>query len=127
MKVNISILIDDVQYYETVRELHWPEIGECPFCDSINTIKREFDDKESAKQRYECIECGKRFDDLTGTIFAGHPPPQSVDIVPLFHDFMRLNLSNTQISKELDLNRGDVHKMASQLREGVVKMSGLRP
>jgi len=34
---------------------------------------------------------------------------------------MGLNLSNTQISKELDLNRGDIHKMASQLREDVVK------
>ncbi len=34
---------------------------------------------------------------------------------------MGLNLSNNQISKELDLNRGDVHNMATQLREGVVK------
>lgn len=25
-----------------------------------------------AKQRYECKDCGKRFDDLTGTIFSGH-------------------------------------------------------
>ena len=34
-----------------------------------------------------------------------------------------LNLSNNQISKELDLNRGDAHKMAAQLCEGVVKKS----
>jgi DNA-binding IclR family transcriptional regulator len=36
---------------------------------------------------------------------------------------MGLNLSNNQISKELGLNRGDVHNMAAQLREGVVKKS----
>ena len=35
--------------------------------------------------------------------------------------FMGLNLSNNQISKELDLNREDVHNMAAQLREGGVK------
>jgi hypothetical protein len=34
---------------------------------------------------------------------------------------MGLNLSNNQISKELDLNRGDVHNMTAQLRQGVVK------
>jgi len=37
--------------------------------------------------------------------------------------FMGLNLSNSQISKELGLNRGDVYNMAAQLREGVVKKS----
>ena len=34
--------------------------------------------------------------------------------------FMGLNLSNEQIAQELDLNGDDVHKMASQLREGIV-------
>jgi hypothetical protein len=38
----------------------------------------------------------------------------------LYLYFMGLNLSNSQISKELDLNKDDVQKMATQLREGVV-------
>jgi transposase-like protein len=100
-------------------ELRWSEGRECPFCNSISTIKKGYDDKESARQRYECKECGKGFDDLTGTIFAGHHQPLKVWILCLY--FMGLNLSNNQISKELDLNRSDVHKMATQLREGVVK------
>lgn len=33
---------------------------------------------------------------------------------------MGLNLSNSQIAKELDLNKDDVQRMASQLRQGVV-------
>ncbi|HBT88674.1 MAG TPA: DDE transposase, partial [Desulfobacter sp.] len=90
MKVNIKTLIDDVQCYE---------ISECPFCDSINTIKKGYDDRESAKQRYECKECGKRFDDITRTIFAGHHQPLKAWILCLY--FMGLNLSNNQISKEL--------------------------
>ncbi len=33
---------------------------------------------------------------------------------------MGLNLSNRQIAQVLDLNEGDVHKMTSQLRQGIV-------
>lgn len=121
MKVNIKTLIDDVQCYDTVRELRWPEGRECPFCSSKRVIKRGFDDLEPARQRYQCKECTKRFDDLTGTIFAGHHQPLKVWILCLY--FMGLNLSNNQIAKELDLDRTDVQKMTTQLREGVVKKS----
>ncbi|WP_207309067.1 IS1/IS1595 family N-terminal zinc-binding domain-containing protein [Desulfobacter hydrogenophilus] len=89
MQVNIKTLIDDRQCYETVRELRWPEGCQgcqCPFCDSKRVIKRGFNEKEPAKQRYECKDCGKRFDDLTGTIFAGHHQPLKVWILlPLFY------------------------------------------
>jgi len=121
MQVNIKTLIDDVQCYDTVRELRWPEGWECPFCDSKRVIKRGFGEKDLAKQRYECRECGKRFDDFTGTIFSGHHQSLKVWILCLY--FMGLNLSNKQIAKELDLDRTDVQKMTAQLREGVVKKS----
>ncbi|WP_289021864.1 transposase [Desulfobacter postgatei] len=121
MQVNIKTLIDDRQCYETVRELRWPEGCQCPFCDSKRVIKRGFNEKEPAKQRYACKDCGKRFDDLTDTIFAGHHQPLKVWILCLY--FMGLNLSNRQIAQELDLDRTDVQKMTTQLRESVVKKS----
>lgn len=121
MLVNIKTLIDDAQCYDTVRELRWPEGRRCPFCDSKRVIKRGFDEKELARQRYECKDCEKRFDDLTGTIFAGRHQPLKVWILCLY--FMGLNLSNKQIAKELDLDRTDVQKMTTQLRDGVVKKS----
>lgn len=121
MQVNIKKLIDDAQCYDTVRELRWPEGRRCPFCDSKRIVRRGFDDKEVCRQRYECKECGKRFDDLTGTILAGHHQPLKVWILCLY--FMGLNLSNEQIARELDLNSSDVQKMTAQLREGVVKKS----
>jgi biotin operon repressor len=34
---------------------------------------------------------------------------------------MRLNLSNQQIARELDLDRSDVQQKTTQLREGVGK------
>ena len=42
-----------------------------------------------------------RFDDLTGTVLAGHHQPLRVWVLCLY--FMGLNLSNRQIAKELDL------------------------
>ena len=84
-------------------------------------IKRGFDDKEPARQRYECRACEKRFDDLTDTIFAGHHQSLKVWILCLY--FMGLNLSNEQIAEELELDRSDVQEMTMQLREGIVKKS----
>ena len=47
MNVNIKTLIDDVQCYDTVRELRWPEGRECPFCNSKKVIKRGYDHSAS--------------------------------------------------------------------------------
>src|SRR5712691_11009263 len=93
VQVNIKNLIDDVQCYQTVRELRWPDGIACPSCQSKQVIKRGFDDTEPARQRYECHDCDQRFDDLTDTIFAGHHQPLKVWILCLY--FMGLNLSHS--------------------------------
>jgi Transposase zinc-ribbon domain len=46
VQVNITKLIDDVQCYQTVRELRWPDGVACPSCESQEVIKRGFDDTE---------------------------------------------------------------------------------
>lgn len=121
MQVNISNLIDNFKCYETVRELRWTDGVICPSCGSKDIIKDGVDEVDSARQRYKCKACKKRFDDLTDTIFAGHRQPLKVWILCLY--FMGLNLSNQQIARELDLNRCDVQQMTTQLREGVEKKS----
>ena len=121
MQVNITKLIDDVQCYQTVRELRWPDGVACPSCESKHVIKRGFDDTEPARQRYECHDCDTRFDDLTDTIFAGHHQPLKVWILCLY--FMGLNLSNEQIAHELSLNESDAYQMTTELRGGIVKKS----
>jgi transposase-like protein len=121
LQVNIKKLIDDVQCYQTVRELRWPGGVECPSCQSPQVSKRGFDDTEPARQRSECTDCHKRFDDLTDTLFAGHHQALKVWILGLY--FMGLKLSNEQIANELDVERSDVQQMTTQLREGIVKKS----
>ena len=39
LQVNIKRLIDDVQCYQTVRELRWPDGITCPSCQSTEVIK----------------------------------------------------------------------------------------
>jgi len=112
VQVNIKNLIDEVQCYQTVRELRWPDGVQCPSCESQQVIKRGFDDTEPARQRYECHNCNKRFDDLTDTIFAGHHQPLKVWVLCLY--FMGLNLSNEQIAHELSIHESDTYQMTTE-------------
>ncbi len=116
--LNIRDLIDDAKCYQTVRELRWPDGVSCPHCSSRAVIKDGKDGTQPHRQRYLCHGCRKRFDDLTGTIFAGHHQPLRTWIICLY--FMGLNLSTLQIAKELDIHRGDAQAMVQSLRQGVV-------
>ena len=117
--LNILNLIDDAKCFETVRAMRWPQGVTCPHCDSPQVTKQGRDESQPERQKYECTVCRKRFDDLTGTIFAGHHQPLRVWMLCLY--FMGLNLSNEQIAQELDLNSDDAQKMTTQLREGIVE------
>ena len=116
--LNIQNLIDDAKCFETVRQMRWTNGVTCPHCTSPHVTKQGYDETQPARQKYECVTCRRRFDDLTGTIFAGHHQPLRAWILCLY--FMGLNLSNEQIAKELDLNSDDVQMMTSQLRAGIV-------
>jgi transposase-like protein len=91
----------------------------CPECNSAEVTKDGRDDTHSERQRHRCHDCGKRFDDLTGTIFAGRHQPLRVWILCLYS--MGLNLSDEQIAQELGIDPDDAQVMASQLREGILE------
>jgi transposase-like protein len=118
MMINIQTLIDDAKCFETVRQMRWPKGVNCPDCASKEVTKNGRDDTQPQRQRYLCKTCDRHFDDLTGTVFAGHHQPLRVWVLCLY--LMGLNISNKQISRELGLNKDDVHNMTRQLREGIV-------
>ncbi len=97
----------------------WPQGVTCPHCTSGRITKQGHDTTQPARQRYRCQACQKLFDDLTGTIFAGHHQPLRVWILCLY--FMGLNLSNEQIGQELDLDPDEAQAMTTKLREGIVE------
>lgn len=116
---NIQAIIDDAKCFQVVRDLRWPGGVRCPHCDSERITRQGYDESQPDRRRYECSACRRRFDDLTGTIFAGHHQPLRVWVLCLY--LMGLNLSNEQIAQELDLHPDDAQRMATQLREGVVQ------
>src|SRR5512135_3576818 len=93
--------------------------GRLPSLRLKGRLKDGKDETQTHRQRYDCRGCGRRFDDLTGTVFAGHRQPLQMWILCLY--FMGLNLSTYQIAKELDLDRGDVQAMTTTLRQGIVE------
>jgi transposase-like protein len=117
--LTITNLIDNAKCYEIVRQVRWPEGVCCPSCDSKEIAKRDKDETQPERQRYRCKRCEKQFDDLTDSMFAGHHQPLRVWVACLY--LMGLNLSNQQIAQELDLNKDDVHRMTSQLRQAIVE------
>ena len=116
--VNLSGLMDDAKCFTFVRQHRWPEGIRCPACDNGVVIRDGCDDKQPCRQRYRCKACGGRFDDLTGTVLAGHHQPLRVWVLCLY--FMGLNLSNRQIALELGLDASDTQAMTEQLRAGLV-------
>jgi transposase-like protein len=115
--VNLAALVDDAKCYELVRQHRWPEGVRCPHCDSASVARHGRDDTQPHRQRYRCSACGSRFDDLTGTVLAGHHQPLRLWVLCLY--FMGLNLSNRQIARELDLAVSDVQALTEQLRQGL--------
>ncbi len=116
--INLSALLDDAKCFALVRQHRWPENVRCPVCDSPAVIRDGHDDTQPCRQRYRCKACAGRFDDLTGTVLAGHHQPLRVWVLCLY--FMGLNLSNRQIALELGLDGSDVQVMTEQLRSGLV-------
>ena len=116
--VNLSALIDDAKCFALVRQHRWPEGVRCPACGGASVVRDGFDETQAQRQRYRCRACARRFDDLTGTVLAGHHQPLRVWVLCLY--FMGLNLSNCQIAQELGLDRSDVQAMTEQLRSGLV-------
>ena len=109
--VNLSALLDDAQCFALVRQHRWPEGVRCPGCGSDAVIRNGCDDTQPHRQRYRCKACAGRFDDLTGTVLAGHHQPLRVWVLCLY--LMGLNLSNRQIALELKLSPSDAFKPSS--------------
>ncbi len=120
--VNLSAVIDDAKCFAFVRQHRWPEGVRCPACGGASVVRDGCDDRQAHRQahrqRYRCKACAGRFDDLTGTVLAGHHQPLRVWVLCLY--FMGLNLSTRQIAQELGLDGSDVQAMAERLRRGLV-------
>lgn len=119
MQINLLKLMDEQACYQLLREIRWPDGVQCTSCGHLEVKKAGFHDTHPYRQRYECRKCETRFDDLTDTVFSGSKKTLKTWLVCLY--LMGLNLSNLQISKELDMSEKTAQEMTTVLREGIVK------
>ena len=119
MQINLLKLMGDEACYNLLRELRWEDGVKCPNCQSLDVIKDGKNENHPHRQNYRCHPCLKNFDDLTDTVFSGSKLPIKTWVLCLY--LMGLNLSNSQISKELDLSLKTAQSMAKKLRAGIVK------
>ena len=69
MQVNLLDVMNDGQCYEMLRQVRWADGVHCVHCDSKAVVKNGHDENHPDKQRYQCNDCHRNFDDLTGTVF----------------------------------------------------------
>jgi transposase-like protein len=119
MILRLPDLIDEKKAYEILRDLRWKNGYRCPFCTSNKIRKRGKNHRHQGCQRYQCRKCERRFDDLTGTIFAKRHQTVTVWISQVY--LMGLNISNAQIAQELSLCQSDSQRMGEIVRLDVVE------
>ena len=115
-------LLDNAKCYEHIRELRWPDGVICPRCNSDEITRQGKNESQPERQRYFCKNCRRKFDDLTLSVFSGHHQPLKIWVSCLH--LMSLNISNSLIAQELDLNISNVQKMTRQFREAVCSKQG---
>ena len=117
--IKLTTLLDEAKCYEVIPSAPAGRTVLSAFTAVTRGVVRNgHDDRERHRQRYLCKACKYRFDDLTGTVLAGHHQPVSTWILGSY--FMGVNLSNRQIAQELGLCESDAQAMTEVLRHGIV-------
>jgi len=117
--INITNIIDSKKCYEEIRRIRWEDGAACPRCESCDVKKSGFGFQDKYKRHYKCKTCKKKFDDLTGTLFAKHN--LSAPLMVIFLYFLGLNLSNHQIAKELNLKQSTAQNISTTLRGKILE------
>jgi transposase-like protein len=97
---------------QELRRHRWPNGIICPHCDSPDTIKKGTTSKDA--QRYKCHSCGRKFNDLTGTLFAGH----RLSLPEMFHIIRETDDTETaQIARRLGRSYKAVLEFVHETRD----------
>jgi transposase-like protein len=111
-----SFLPDAEDCAETWRALRWPDGPQCVECGSSDVAVQDWD-YLSALRRYECRDCGRWFNDRSGTFLESSKVRLPVWIYVLRE--MDKGRSINSISKDLAHTYKTVHRLATTMREAI--------
>ena len=112
MRINLLNLMDEAKCYELLREIRWSGSIKYVSCSSDNIVKNGHDENHINKQRYQCNNCHKNFDDLTDTLFSGSNLTLKVWILALY--LMSLN-SSARWVKSSDQNGNNIECVSKHI------------
>jgi len=116
-----SFLPDEEDCTETWRALRWPDGPECMECGSGNVAVQDWDYLSSLR-RYQCRECGRWFNDRSGTFLENSKVRLPTWIYVLRE--MDKDRSINDIAKDLPHTYKTVHGMAQTMREAIYQRRG---
>lgn len=110
-------LLSSQAIYEKIREIRWNKGISCPHCKSksIRQIHYKNCQNQFGKRFYVCRECGKRFNDLTGTNFSG----SRMDIKKIFlalHLHSVNDANSRELRENLQISKGTAIKILKKFR-----------
>ena len=120
----MSRFVSESAAADLLEQVRWRDGVECPRCRSDLTVRNG---SYRVYQRYLCKNCGRTFNDKTGTIFA-HSKLTLKEWYFAIYVFLRFNASLRQIEAELDLSyrtvRRRVERFARALDAPAIRLSG---
>jgi transposase-like protein len=120
----VSRFVSESAAADLLQQVRWRDGVECPRCRSDLTVRNG---SYRVFQRYLCKNCGRTFNDKTGTIFA-HSKLSLKEWYFVIYVFLRFNTSIRQIEAELDLSyrtvRRRVERFARALDAPSITLSG---
>ena len=114
---DITDVMSEEECFKKLRQLRWPQGVVCPYCSSSHCEETGSASRKKPTLKYRCHDCHKNFNDLTGTIFRSSNVSLKKWLFCLY--LMNLNVSNSQIAKELDVSQRTVMDMCDKLRKKV--------
>jgi transposase-like protein len=96
----VSRFVSESATADLLRQVRWRDGVECPRCRSDLTVRNG---SYRVYQRYLCKNCGRTFNDKTGTIFA-HSKLSLKEWYFTIYVFLRFNTTIRQIEAEFDLS-----------------------
>ena len=103
----LTLKLSDYEIVELIRRHRWPSGVRCPYCGSPRVCRNVKAPRRPYLQRYICRNCGKQFNDLTGTPLAEARIPPSIVLVILYL-YYKLGLSQSAAARKLGVVRTTV-------------------
>jgi transposase len=110
-----SFMPDEEECVDVLRRIRWSDGVVCPHCSSRSVIR-------SGRhlllyQRYRCKDCGRIFNDKTGTVFEGSRIPLRVWFFTAL--MLQYKVSILELSRTLGMYYDAAYRMVKKLRESI--------